>query len=124
MVVEKHLKPALDVEGNKRIDWFYRDWIYGNELPKYRLDYSFTPGDGGKVQFKGKLTQSGVSPAFVMRVPLYFDIDGRVVRAGLVRLEGSTTSAELTIPLPKKPRRVLIDANHDVLAAEITVKEQ
>lgn len=122
MVVERHMKPVLDMEGTHRIDWFYRDWIYGTDLPHYRLEYSIKT-EGGKAAFTGKLAESGVSPAFLMRVPVYFDIDGRMLRAGYVAMHGNMTSNELKITLPKKPKHVSINAFHDVLAAEITVKE-
>ena len=121
--VEKHLKPILDPEGNHSFVWFYRDWVYGTDLPKYRLEYSMKPADGGKFSFTGKLTQSGVSPEFVMRVPIYFDFDGKMVRAGYVTLKGSSTSSEVKINLPKKPKRVVLNGFHDVLAAEAVVKE-
>lgn len=122
-MVEKHMKPVLEPEGNHSFAWFYRDWIYGSDLPKYRLEYSLRQGDGGKTEFAGKLTQSGVSPNFVMRVPIYFDFDGKVVRAGYVTLKGNSTSSEVKIDLPKKPKHVVLNANHDVLAAETVVKE-
>jgi aminopeptidase N len=122
-VVEKHMKPVLDLEGNQRIDWFYRDWIYGTDLPKYRLDYSLKAGDGGKVTFTGKIAQSGVSSDFRMRVPIYFDFDGKWVKVGTVGLAGNATSPEMAINLPKRPKRVSLNANHDVLAAEVVVKE-
>ncbi len=122
-VVEKHMKPALDLEGNHRMDWFYRDWIYGTDLPKYRLDYSLKPGDGGKVTFTGKIAQSGVSSDFRMRVPIYFDFDGRWIKVGTVGLAGNSTTEELVIALPKKPKRASLNANHDVLAAEVVVKQ-
>jgi hypothetical protein len=122
-VVEKHMKPVLDPEGNHSFAWFYRDWVYGTDLPKYRLEYSLKPADGGKFLFTGKLTQSGVSPEFVMRVPIYFDFDGKIVRAGYVTLKGASTSGEVKLNLPKKPKRVVLNGFHDVLAAEAVVKE-
>jgi hypothetical protein len=122
-MVEKHMKPILDPEGNHSFVWFYRDWIYGTDLPKYRLEYSVKSADGGKFLFTGKLTQSGVSPEFVMRVPVYFDFDGKMIRAGYVTLKGASTSGEVKINLPKKPKRVVLNAFHDVLAAEAVVKE-
>jgi hypothetical protein len=122
-MVEKHMKPVLDPEGNHSFVWFYRDWVYGSDLPKYRLEYSMKPADGGKFVFTGKLTQSGVSPEFVMRVPIYFDFDGKMVRAGYVTLKGASTSSEVKINLPKKPKRVVLNGFHDVLAAEAVVKE-
>jgi hypothetical protein len=122
-VVEKHMKPALDAEGNHRIDWLYRDWVYGTDLPKYRLEYTLTPADGGKVVFEGKLTQSEVSPDFLMRLPLYFDIDGKWLAAGRVLVRGNGT-ASVKATLPKAPKNVSVNLNHDVLAAEVSVKKQ
>ncbi len=122
-VVDKHMKPAMDLEGNHTMAWFTREWIYGTALPKYRLEYSLKPGDGGKVRFEGKLTQSDVPPDFVMRMPIYLDFDGRMIRMGSVPMRGNMTTPEIVVNLPKKPKRVLLSANHDVLAAEAAVKE-
>ena len=97
-------------------------WIYGTDLPKYHLDYSVKTTDGN-LRLSAKLTQSDVSPEFMMRVPIYLDLDGRVVRAGSTLMRGNMTSPELLIDVPKKPKRVLLNANHDVLAAETIVKE-
>jgi len=121
-IVEKHMKPALDAEGNHKMDWFFRDWIYGTDLPRYRLEYSLKPSADGKVLLTGSLTQSGVSDSFLMKVPLYLDFDGHVVRAGAATVQGSS-STEIKVVLPKKPKRVLLNANHDVLALESVVKE-
>ena len=60
--------------------------------------------DGGKAHFTGKLTQSEVSREFLARVPLYFEIDGRMIRAGYVSMHGNMTSNEVKIALPKKPK--------------------
>ena len=122
-VVEKHMKPSLDLERNGKMDWFFRQWVYGTEAPSYRMEYSLAPEAGGKFLFTAKVTQSGVSSRFVMAAPIYFDFDGHVVRAGEVALLGNMTSNEIKLRLPKKPRRVLLNANHDVLAAETVVKE-
>jgi aminopeptidase N len=122
-VVEKHMKPSMDLEKNGQMDWFFRQWVYGTEAPSYRMEYSLAPEADGKFLFTAKVTQSGVSSRFVMGVPIYFDFDGRVVRAGSVALLGDATSNEFKLRLPKKPKRVLLNANHDVLAAETVVKE-
>jgi hypothetical protein len=49
-----------------------------------------------------------------MLVPIYADFDGQVARLGMVRMNGSSTFP-LQIELPKKPRRVMLNYNHDVL---------
>jgi len=122
-VVEKHMKPAIDLERNGKMDWFFRQWVYGTEVPSYRMEYSLAPEPDGKFMFTAKVTQSGVSSRFVMGVPIYFDFDGHVVRAGSVALLGNMTSSEIKLRLPKRPKHVLLNANHDVLAAETIVKE-
>jgi hypothetical protein len=122
-VVEKHMKPAIDLEKNGRMDWFFREWVYGMDIPSYRMEYSLAPEPDGKFLFTGKVTQSGVSAKFLMGVPIYFDFDGNISRAGTVALLGNMTSGEVKLRLPRKPKRVLLNANHDVLAAETIVKE-
>ena len=115
--VEKHMTPAMDLDGNKRMDWFFNEWVYGTEIPRYRLDYSLTEADG-KTLLTGKVTQSDVSPGFKMVVPLYLDFDGKIMRLGEARVFGNSATPEFKIALPQKPKRVLINYHHDVLAAE------
>ena len=121
-IVEKHMKPALDLEGNKRMDWFFREWVYGTELPSYLLDYSVTPDEGGKFMLAATVTQSDVRPGFMMRVPVYADFDGHMMRLGWVPVSGSSTTPEFKVKLPKKPKRVVLCANYDVLASSITAR--
>jgi aminopeptidase N len=121
-IVEKHMKPGMDLTGTHRIDWFVSEWVYGTDLPKYKFEYSLTPGSEGHVTLTGTLTQSEVSENFVMGVPIYFDFDGQISRSGLVRIQGNR-SVPIKINLPKKPKRVLLNARHDILSAEATVKE-
>ena len=117
------MKPGMDLERNGKMDWFFREWVYGTEMPSYRMEYSLAPEAGGKYMFTAKVSQSGVSQSFVMAVPIYFDFDGHVMRAGAVALHGNTTSDEIKVRLPKKPKRVLLNANQDVLAAGSVAKE-
>ncbi len=118
--VEKHMTPAMDLDGNKRMDWFFNQWVYGTEVPRYRLDYTLTEADG-KPLLTGKVTQSEVSPNFKMSVPLYLDFDGNIVRLGEARVTGNSTTPEFKIALPQKPKRVLMNYHYDVLASESLV---
>jgi len=119
-VVEKHMIPQkMDLTGDKKMDWFFIQWVYGTEIPRYRLDYTLTSQEDGKCLLTFKLTQSDVSQGFRMPVPIYLDFDGgKLVRLGDVKITGSTTTEEIKVPLPQKPKRVLINANYDVLASE------
>ena len=115
-IVNRHMTRALDLEGNGSMAWFFRDWVYGTEIPTYHLQYSLAPAEDGKTLLTGKVTQSGVTDAFKMRVQVYADFDGTPARLGSLALIGSQTTPEFKIKLPRKPRRVLLNANHDVLA--------
>jgi aminopeptidase N len=121
-VVERHMKPVMDLDRNGRMDWFFNQWVYGTEVPRYRLDYTLTPESDGKFLLKGTLTQSEVSDRFKMPVPVYLDLDGKVMRLGQVGVTGRSP-AEFSVRLPQKPKRVLLNASHDVLASGSTSSE-
>ena len=52
-----------------------------------------------------------------MPVPIYVDLDGRVVRIGSVAMLGSSTSKEIQLMLPKRPKKVMVNYWHDILEA-------
>jgi aminopeptidase N len=119
-IVEKHMSPNMDLEGNHTMDWFFREYVYGTDLPAYHFESDFAPsGDGWKVHFK--LVQSGVNAQFVNAVPVYLELaDGKVMHLGQISIHGPTT-VEQTVQLPKLPaaiKRVLINYNYDVLCTD------
>ncbi len=116
-VAEKHMTPKMDLAGNKKLDWFFLQWVYGKEVPRYKLEYSLTPQPDGKTLLTFALTQSEVSKGFGMSVPVYLDFDGKLVRMGDIPMVGSSTSQEYKVALPQKPKRVLINYHYDVLAS-------
>lgn len=123
-VVEKHMTPAMDLDDNKRMDWFFNEWVYGTEVPAYKLQYKLTPEADGKVILTGAITQSGVSEKFKMIVPLYVDFDGKWVRLGEATLSGNSTTTEFKVRLPQKPKRVALNAFHDILSTENTSEQK
>jgi hypothetical protein len=114
-IVEKHMTPQMDLTRNQRMDWFFEQWVYGTEMPSYQFDYKFD-GDGA---LTGKVTQSGVSPKFMMLVPLYVDFGKGWVRLGMATLVGNTTYDLGKVALPKGAKRAAICAMNDVLALKI-----
>jgi aminopeptidase N len=123
-VVERHMTPGMDLDGNKRMDWFFNEWVYGTEVPAYKLQYSFAPEPDGKVMLKLTVTQSGVSDKFKMLVPVYLDFDGKWVRLGEATLIGNSTTPEFKVKLPQKPKRVALNVFHDILATENTNEQK
>ena len=109
----------LDMEGDHTMDWFFRQWVYGTDIPSYRLEYEITPSAGGNYQLRVRVTQSGVSEKFIMPVPVYLDLNGNVVRLGRVRLIGNSTSKPFQVELPARPKRVMVNFYQDVLADKV-----
>jgi aminopeptidase N len=116
-IVQKHMSPVMDAAGTGKIDWFFYEWLYATPVPRYKFDYTLTDADGGKCILKATVTQSEVPANFVMPVPIYADFDGKVTRLGTVRMLGSSASNEMTVTLPKRPKKVMLNYWHDILEA-------
>lgn len=112
--VERHMTEEMDLDGNGRMDWFFNEWVYGTEVPSYRLEYHL---DGDVLS--ARVMQSGVSDKFVMRVPIYIDLGKGWVRLGAARITGNSTVEISNIKLPEAPKKVALAAYDDVLAVNI-----
>ena len=117
VMVEKHMDPGMNLDGNHRMDWFFNEYIYGTDLPRYHFENQVTP-DGDKINLHFKLVESGVPDTFRMLVPIYFELaDGRTILIGRVSIHGNST-VDKTITLPRPPaaiKRISIDSMHDLL---------
>jgi hypothetical protein len=113
-IAEKHLPKNLDIAGNGRLDWFFDEWVYGTEVPKYHFEYQVNPDDAGKVKLHMTLTQSEVDEHFVMFVPVFADFGKGLVRIGQFGVAGNATRS-LDVVLPSKPKSVALNSYRDVL---------
>jgi len=71
----------------------------------------FHPGDSRIAAAE----QSEVPDQLVMPVPIYVDFDGQIRRIGELRISGNTTLSDVKVKLPAKPRKMMINAFHDLL---------
>lgn len=117
-IVEKHITPKMDVDQNKKMDWFFDQWVYGTEVPAYKFEYSLNDV-GGKTVLNAKITQSQVSENFVMSVPIYADFGKGWIPLGAATILGNNTLDLGNISLPAAPKRVAICALNDVLTTKI-----
>ena len=119
-VVERHMSPAMDLEKNGKMDWFFRQWIDGTEIPRCSADIDVQDLGGGQYKLVGSARQEGVSDDFLGFVPIYLEFEkGTFFRLGLVSFRGTATvPIDTTVPLPKKPRRVVANAMNDVLTRD------
>jgi aminopeptidase N len=117
-IAEKHMTRDLNLAGDGKLDYFFNQWVYGTDIPTLTSKLEATDVGGGKYRIAGTITQAGVAPEFRTRVPIYLDLgNDRLGRLGSIQLAGSTTvKVNVEVALPQKPRRVFINAHHDVLA--------
>ncbi len=119
-VAEKHMTKGMDLEGNRKLDWFFEEWVYDTGIPTYRLNYSLVPLKDGKVVVKGKILQEDVSESFTMPVEVFAHYTGdREVRVGRVEVSGKETSFRFT--LASKPLKVSLDDHHQILCTNKTL---
>ena len=82
-MVEKHMTREMDLEDNHQLDWFFNEYVYGTQLPSYKMESSFDIGPDGDVVMSVKLSQSGVDDKFRMLVPIYLELaEGKTVFLG------------------------------------------
>lgn len=119
-VVERHMVPALNATGDGRMDWFFQQWVYGTDVPRYTSDLKAEKAGGDQYRIHGQVTQQGVAKDFRTLVPIQVELGkNEVIRIGMLGLTGeATVPIEVTLKLPKAPKRVLVNANGEVLARD------
>jgi hypothetical protein len=116
--MEKSMPKSLDLRGDGKLDWFFDEYVYGTELPHYTVNTDFTVADGVTTVHL-KLAQSNVSEKFIMRLPVYLQLqNGMTRRVFNVVMHGNGT-LDQTIKLgalPSPAKAMMVNYNADVLS--------
>lgn len=112
-IVEKHMLPHMDAEKNGKLDWFFREYVYGTGIPHYEFT-STVSEDSGKWKVQGRLEQSGVPDGWVDILPVYVHAQNKTLRIGWARTAGKSTP--ITFLLPFKPDKVDLNEDEDMIA--------
>ena len=112
-VAEKHMDKRLDLQRNGRLDWFFNEWVYGTQVPRYSFKYDVQPA-GKEVKIKVEITQSEVDENFAMFVPVFADFGAGMIRLNQVSVVGNTTRTAI-FDVDKVPKKVAINYYKDVL---------
>jgi aminopeptidase N len=119
-IVEKHMTRAMNAAGDNKMDWFFSEWVDGVEIPKLTSNLEASDAGGGKYHITGTVSQELVSPGFRSVVPIYLEMgNDRIARLGQIQIAGTTPAKiDVTIPLPSAPKKIMVNALHDVLTRE------
>jgi hypothetical protein len=113
-IVEKHMSNDMDVAGNGKLDWFFNEWVYGTQVPRYRFEYQLVSAEAGKVKLHMTITQSDVDDHFVMLVPVFADFGKGMTRIGQVPIAGNSIR-NVDMLLPFHPKKVALNPYKDIL---------
>lgn len=111
--IEQQMTPAMDLEGDRSMKWFFEEWVKGTGIPHYKVQFDTRARGDGFVVY-GKLEQSEVNDLFTAPVPIYASRPGaKPQRLGTVITTGSETRFHFTSRF--RPARLLIDPHLTLL---------
>jgi len=113
-IVNKHMPKHLDLQQDGRLDWFFREWVYGTQVPRYQFKYDVQRQSGGKIRVAAEITQSEVDSNFAMFVPVFADFGNGMTRLGQVAVIGNSTR-KIDFILDRQPKQVALNAYKDIL---------
>jgi hypothetical protein len=112
-MIEKHMTPGMDADGNHKMDWFFNQYVFGTGIAQYNFHATVEPTPDGKSHIKGAVMRTGVPETWKDVVPLYAHIGEKTVRLGTILVRSSSEPIDVTLPV--KIDRVSINDNHDLL---------
>jgi hypothetical protein len=113
-IVEKHMTAGMDLDRNRKMDWFFNQYVYGAGEPQYTFHAAVEPTPDGKSHIKGELTRTGVPDDWKDVVPIYAHMGEKTVRLGTLAAMKSSQPLDATVA--GKIDRVSINDFEDLLA--------
>jgi aminopeptidase N len=111
--MEKRITPAMDLEGNHKLNWFFEEWVRDTGIPHYSVEFQTRP-HGQQFMVTGKLKQEHVPDYFTEAVPLYTAHSGaKPSYLGTVVTTGDQTSFHFVTAA--KPGKIVIDPQETLL---------
>lgn len=111
--VEHVMTPAMDMEGNHSMEWFFDEWVRETGIPHYNVTFLVRPRGRG-FEVEGTLQQSAVPDIFTESVPLYAARpQGKLDFLGRVVTTGRATKFRFFARL--RPSRLVIDPGDTIL---------
>ncbi len=104
-IVEKHM--------GQDMDWFFDQWVYGIEIPKYIYSYT-TEKAGDKYAVTVKVRQENVSPNFKMQVPVVVVYKKEGYSVFRIWVDQPSVEVKLS-PVPMEVKEVVINPYESVL---------
>ena len=96
--------------------WFFDQWIYGTQIPRFKYDWQREEQPDGQWIVRGRIEQSETDAPFRVYMPITIEFkDGRTT--ALQEISGAVTEFQ-TPPFPARPQDVRFNDFHAVLCRE------
>ncbi|MEO8138746.1 MAG: hypothetical protein ABI742_03815 [Gemmatimonadota bacterium] len=106
---------AVERGTGQDMTWFFWQWIYGSDIPTYRVAKNITPMADDKFQVMLRVDQERVPPEFLSYVPVTIDLGNNQLARVRVKVTGARS--EITLPpMPARPKAVRFNDMDGVLA--------
>lgn len=89
-------KKIVDKHFGENMDWFFEQYVYGTEIPLYKVAYKTDQTIDGKTKITLRVRQEEVPDNFKMYVPVKIVLDGE--RMGRIRVEVKGKETIFTTP--------------------------
>jgi aminopeptidase N len=106
-VAEQHLGADLG--------WFFDQWVYGTDIPSYKVAYRTEPAENGQFRVKLQVDQENVGQDFQAYVPVTLDLGNNQVARVRAKVRGPRTVVDLPL-MPAKPKSLVFNDLDGVLA--------
>jgi hypothetical protein len=113
-VVERHMNAHMDLDGNRTMDWFFNEYVYGTGVPEYHFAYTTETTPDNKVKISATIDRTGVPDEWKDTLPVYFYRSGKPTLLGWATARAPHTTLQFILPFT--PEKLAIDAFEDTLA--------
>ncbi|HWQ03437.1 MAG TPA: M1 family aminopeptidase [Candidatus Nitrosotenuis sp.] len=117
-IAEKYMTSEMNLDGNRKLDWFFNQYVYGTGIPTYEFKYAVSDAGPNRWKLSGTVTQSGVPEGWKDVLPLYMDITHNnqklTLKVGSMAITQRVTQFEEMLQI--KPDRVVLCLNEDSIA--------
>ena len=89
-------KKIVDKHFGEDMGWFFNQYVYGTEIPSYKVAYKTVETDNGKIRLTIRVREEEVSESFKIYVPIKLILnDDRIAR---IRIEVKGKETLVTLP--------------------------
>ncbi len=96
------------------LSWFFDQWVFGTDIPKYAFSYKIMPTEDGQFQAIVRVRQLEVPESFKMPVIIGVDFGEENIIAKRIMVTSETTEFDLGI-FSEKPDKLIFNHLESVL---------